>query len=302
MNNIAVNIKKLLKSYTENKLSKKEASSQFKSLEKSYLEFKNNLNIKESADYLSGLCYHHNIENFSIFTGIYILKNNSISSLSHYGDNSILKKINNVLLKNFDHFEKNKLFTIKPDKINKLKNNLYIFNFNLSDNINFYIVSLSSSNFFDQDKFEFFSYFLKTLIPQSPIQEYNCLDIYKKIENFINNKTKNDATLYAYIYYFPYLDKIIDHLGEQATSEISLNIEKTLTDSYDINLFQQTISLKEYVIFDSNNIDNALVTTNKKIHFYYKDIPIPYYSKIIELKGDNCFYKFTEALFSIANL
>ncbi|MGL4368613.1 MAG: hypothetical protein ACRCUT_02925, partial [Spirochaetota bacterium] len=96
-------------------------------------------------------------------------------------------------------------------------------------------------------------------------------------------------------------DRIFSHTGIDTLFEVSRTIEKTIEKEWGPHNPRYTLSLKEYAVIIIQKKGEQPPAPLKKPYFSFRNIPLPSTSAFIPLNGSDAFYRFTDALFSLAD-
>ncbi|HEY1405644.1 MAG TPA: hypothetical protein VF857_03455 [Spirochaetota bacterium] len=295
---LAVDIRNLLSEVVSGQLPPNNAGSKISDLEGRYKALEKELVPLDQRNALGGLCYYHNIENFSIFTGIYEFDGHTPNHAASHGNRKLDPFIRELLNKNFGQIAEKKYLKIEPGE-GSLITTLHLYPFKQSQTSLYVVTTLSSSPYFDQKKFIYFGNFLNTLFPDDAKCIHGITDIFRSIENYIGHNV-DQFDLYAQLYCFHDIDTIFSHAGTQTLFDVSAAIEKQISDHWGEHLHRFTISLKEYVILIAKEKGSPVHEGNRKMDFYYKSIPLPHSSRFIRLEGLGAYYQLTENLFELS--
>ena len=141
-----------------------EARAKYRELEKSYKDLSTR-KAPSRGDSLPGLCYCHNIENFSLYTGIFLVKDNIVSRIASYGIDDIDGVVSGLLQSQCETLFAKQYKEIAPSRQTNLKQALHLYVFESSEKSLGVIISLSSSPYFHKKRFIYFGNFLETLFP-----------------------------------------------------------------------------------------------------------------------------------------
>jgi hypothetical protein len=292
-------IKELLALITQGDVSYGSAKISGEKLISRYDSLKNELTSQDEKNTLEGLCYHHNVENFSIFTAIYQSGDKGLDCIAFYGNSDIAKKVDQILNERKDSVDEGQYITITPDNEQLLKNTLHINPFRFEKDSSFIAAALSSSPYFVESRFIHFGSFLDTIFPKKREMPGGVIDTFNSIRKFIESNIDN-YTIDVQLYYFNDLNEIFSHAGSQTLFDVSAQIDHQISESWGDHLPRYTISLREYAIIIAREKGAHNESASRKDDFFYKGIPLPYISKNVRLEGTKPFNIFTDALFSLS--
>ncbi|MGL4368769.1 MAG: hypothetical protein ACRCUT_03740, partial [Spirochaetota bacterium] len=203
---ISLDIKRTLQESVGDILTDDEIHERYRSLKKRYTSLRNST-AASPADSLAGLCYYHNIENFSIFTGIFSLLDGQITEISSFGAAGMDNRIITAMENHTASIREKQFITITPEDEPSLKNDLHLYAFERHGKTLCISAASSSSPFFKKKTLIYFGNFLETLFPSQRKKPFGTTDIFHSIELFIDHNART-FDLYAQLFYFPGLDRI----------------------------------------------------------------------------------------------
>lgn len=295
---LAQKIRTALQRIVKGECSEEEARSLNRELSDEYRVLQHRLR-PDKGDSLPGLCYCHNIENFSLHTGIFLLHAQGVARIASYGIESADQIILDVLRSIRGSFRSKFYRRIRPIEGTCLKQDLHIYVFQSSDKNLAVIAALSSSPYFNKKSFIYYGNFLETLFPDRRTNPYGTSNVFHAIEKQMETvSTTHD--LYAYLVCFPDLDRIFSHTGIHTLFDVSNTIKKTLSDEWGEQHQTYTLSIKEYAVLISVPKGSGHAVEEKRIDFAFKRIPLPHNSAFVRLDQGDAFYTLTETLFSLS--
>ena len=296
---LAQKIRTALQRIVKGECSEEEARELNRGLSEEYRALQQRLR-PDRGDSLPGLCYCHNIENFTLHTGIFLLHAQGVSRIASYGIPSADQIILDVLRSIRDSFRSKFYRKIRPIEGTCLKQDLHVYVFQSSDRSLAVIAALSSSPYFNKKSFIYYGNFLETLFPDRRTNPYGTSNVFHAIEKQMETvSTTHD--LYAYLVYFPDLDRIFSHTGIHTLFDVSNTIKKTLEEEWGEQHQTYTLSLKEYAVLISAPKGDEHAVTEKRIDFAFKKIPLPYNAAFVRLDKGDAFYTLTETLFGLSS-
>jgi hypothetical protein len=161
------------------------------------------------------------------------------------------------------------------------------------------IASLSSSPYFNKKSFIYYGNFLETLFPDKRTNPYGTSNVFHAIEKQMET-VSSTHDLYAYLVYFPDLDRIFSHTGIHTLFDVCATIQAALTEAWGEQHQTYTLSLKEYGVLISVPKGDTHAVEEKHIDFAYKKIPLPHKAAFVRLDKGDAFYTLTETLFSLS--
>jgi len=301
--NLIFSITKLLQNYSNGTLLFDEAKNEYQKLLDTYQKINKYEKSDKPSSLLNGFCYYHNINNFSIFSGIFRIHSNNITSIVSYGDNKLKQKISNSIQNNLNLIKTDKISKISSDVNSELTHTIYIFPIEFYKNNITIFISLSSSSFFSYDKFSYQGKIMKELF------YFLSKDFHPPNLNFFD-KTVNETKKYLLqniddeyyikvnLYVFKKMSKIFSNMGIDSLIEACNKIIETLKINFRDSIFF-TISPEEYLVLIRLKRNEGKDDKAKKIDFIYKDITIPYTTAMFNFEDKESIYILLEKIFSL---
>jgi hypothetical protein len=293
-------IKELLSLIVQGDVSCNSAKISRENLLLQYNLLKKEMTSQDEENTLEGLCYHHNVENFSIFTAIYQSNNDNLNCIAYYGDSEVFNKVDHILNERKISFNDGQYLTILPENEPLLKNSLHINPFRYDENSSLATVALSSSPYFLESRFAHFGSFLDTIFPKKREMPGGVIDTFNSIRKFIETNIDH-YDIDVQFYLFSDLNEIFSHAGSQTLFDVSAQIERQIAEHFGDHLPRYTISLREYAVIFAHEKGARNESIVHKDDFFYKGIPLPHISKKIHIEGTKPFNMFTDALFSLSH-
>lgn len=281
--NLSNDIRALLSDFTTRKIDKNEAASQLKILQDKY-ESLSTKNDVSGNDFFKSICYYHSISNFSTFTGIFSLRNGRIIPVSFSGSPETANEISSIIENNTD-------LETNEDKILSFDNySLYIHFIDINQT-KYYFCAKSNSKYFSTDVFTKYSTSYATTIPKLDAEIDVSLNL-KTVKDYILFNTDAENAALCYIFTFPDLIQIFNHMGYRFIFSLSKKIIKILENDFE-EAYIQPISINcYYVIITCDKKEKSLEQIKvPKVIFHFREIPIPYNSKGVLLQDVNDFPK-----------
>ncbi len=304
---LLLDIHDTVKSFLEEEISPDEAKLKYDSLLKRCIVLEKQKINHASEDYLTGMLYHHNVENFSKNTLLASLTGNSVNIINHCGDEKNLTPVKAVLQKMFSAgiITTNCLEKTKIPSSDDMSFTLYTWSFKNNNEL-IIIGSLTSSQYFDQEIFtSLVSFIEKNIRSNEAINLPVSIDYFNSISleltSYIMNHLKNGTTVYGGIYIFDSIEKIFGHMGVATIADIATHITGTLTALHDTDYKCFILSLNNYITVASDPIEKISASYKHGIEFRYNDIAIPYKHTEIKIEHEKSIYDFWEELFIFEN-
>lgn len=282
---ISEDIKSLLENYTKRLINDSEADNQYKKLEKDYSELISSKEI--SNDYLKSICYYNNINNFSLFTGVYSIYESRLIPVAYYGDD----KNNEIINQKFDDKIIGELTTDTKINIFEIDNVRYYIQIISYFSKEYFFISRSNSEFFSQDKFDDYCNLIPQILPKHDVYEDVIFNL-KDISDYVMFNTNSETAQLCYIYAFPDLIPIFHHMGYRFIFSLHNKIFKILENDFSDSLIKP-ISLNCFFVFSTLNKNQNMLNHDSvpKTSFHFREIPIPYSASSVIIQDSNDFYK-----------
>ncbi len=263
-------VKSLLENFTSSTIELNDAIKTFNNLSFDYENLRSKMLNTGDTDILKSICYQHNVSNFSVFTGIFMVFDSRILKLNYAGSSSIAAKISKVISNSAD---------MKYNSVNLIEfdsNNYYAIKFSHNGE-DLVLVSQSSSTYFSRDKFKDLFNKLKLILPQENKSTDDLFTIHENIMKYIDLNCNEDYVLLCYIYSFPELMYIFGHMGDDFVYELDAKLIEIMENDFPGAKISR-LSDRDYVIFERKEKNSNLKAEIPvpKIFFHCKNIPIPY--------------------------
>lgn len=298
---LIMSVSKSLKDYGNGSLSYDDAKDEYQRLLQIYRTIEKEENVDNPSRFLEGLCYYHNMKNFSIFSGVYRVSN-GINPMAYYSDDAIHAKILSSLNKNIELIKDNPYLKISSDKTENLSHDIYVSRL-YSDGADFILfIAASSSEFFSMDIFshsanifkELTSDYKKTNSNQN--NYYN--DILNQMRDYLLQNIDGKHHIIADVYIFRNIEKIFLHLGIYTLLKISNEIYNIINTHFNKKSKIYIPSMKEYIVLSKQLKQSGITIKNKrKIEFNFQGITIPYQTIKITIDSKDSLYKFLNDVF-----
>ncbi len=286
-------IKKVLQDYTKNQITTENLKVRLKEFISNYKMLETGLSRKSGTEILRGVCYYHNIENFTLLTGIYKVSKDEILPLAYYGDagcHKIVSNLNPIILVSLPA---GKAMTIPEGEIPGFAHTIHIKSMISGKDYSYFLAAVASSRFFSHQKFshcaDVFSNLLYEIVIES--QTYT-LDysgtVRNEVESLASALLAKKNIVYARYFTFSLVGRIFNHLGPNSLLEIPDIIVDTFRKNIPGNPVIFPCSLWEYIILSLEKPEKLHSKSQKKIEFLYQGITLPYHTlyQIIDSRAD----------------
>ncbi len=290
INNLIFSIRNVIKDYSEGSLSPQEAKTAYEKLHHRYHQLRQREKSELGTGFIKGVCYNHNIENFSIFSGLYMFSENEFDLMFYYGDDKINLKIIDTLNNNQKRIDKSELSSILPEENSSLSQALYLYPILNNSNSHIFFIALSSSEYFSLEKFIFIGTFFceifnSSLLKQNPININYYEDTIHKIVDFLSENINETYSVAVHLFSLKLVKNIFLHMGMFSLLEISDSVIDKLQKNFPDNSHVFALSLNEYIVLTPLMRKSKLDPLKGKLEFDYKGISIQH--KILQRKIDS---------------
>ncbi len=288
INNLIISVGNTLKEFADGNLSNKEAASGYNKLLARYNNISDRQKKISGVNQAEGLCYYNNINNFSLLTGIYEIENDDIYYLAYYGDTNLNFRTMKAILNNRGLIIDNTMLEIPPLDNDQLLHKIFLYPVISGKTKKTVFASVSSSNFFSEDKFLFLAKLIKNIfsVQFDRSMRFNNNYFYAlsdEIEDYLRNNIDGEHSVQVTLYVFNMLEKIFSHTGIHTLLEISDGIFNTIKDNYRHNSKCFTLSIRDYIAVEKISKNDNFKINKQKLEFKYKNINIPYHSLKLKL-------------------
>lgn len=299
---IVLTIKNSMEEFSNGSVPLSVARERYKNLLSAINSREINIQKTKNPNPLFGICYHHNIENFSIYSGIFRATDRGLERVIYSGDNGINSNLlllgRNIALK----IKEGSVIKFNPDKNTGFSQTIYIYHLNTTNNRALIFIAVTSSSFFSEKKFTDTAEALKTIYADIEEEFYPLIDKhFTKIQNKINNRIKDTLTSNQKIkveyYMFNMIEKIFSHMGLSSLLEISGEIVQTLKKNSSPVSVIFAVSLKEYIVLNFLKKGEQPKQEKNRMDFIYKGINIPSNSIRLQITSQQEVYQFWEDIF-----
>jgi hypothetical protein len=306
IDNLIISVSNALKDFAEGKLTQEKAKDEYKKLYSRYNKLIKKQGKDKTLNKLAGFCYYNNTENFSLLSGIYNLNADKISCIASFGDSGLNPGVTKAISENLDKFSGNQLLQIQPGEDKTFLHNIYLFPFPMGKTGSVIFVSVSSSSFFSEEKFQFLGKLIKNIfsvmMDRSQEPENNCfITISDEVEKYLNDNIDNEHSVRVTLFVFNMLEKIFNHMGMHSIFEASDEILIVLKDIYGYNSKCHTLSTRDYIVLERIRKDDTAKNNKTRPEFQYKNINIPFNSLKIIVDKKESIYSFWNKILTFEN-
>jgi hypothetical protein len=290
LKDFSLTLKKALQDYTGGRISLEDAKSKYRELLSLYHSMEGEMRPGPGGNIFAGMCHHHNIENFSLFTGVYILDNDGMRPFIASGDSMFNDHILSTHAAISASIVDGSVASVKPSSGRDFPHALYLYPLDLNEGPRAALIAVSSSQFFSTERFTHAGDVMKSIL-QKAASEFRPLymnyqaEVRHEIERYINiTRGLGEGTaISAHIFIFNMIEKIFSHMGISALLEISGEIVDHLKESFGPDSKIYALSLHEYVALTKSGSADGSAPLKKRIEFKYKGITIPFQTMKLEV-------------------
>jgi len=215
-----------------------------------------------------------------LLTGIYVI-DDEIQHVASYGDNALNTRTMNAIKNIAIGIDGSQLFHIPSDGTENFMHNIYLYPLNDCKTTKIIFVSVSSSNFFSEDKFLFIGKLIKNIFSIAteearPIENNYFMKISDEIEHYLKENIDERHSVQVILYVFSMLEKIFNHTGIHSLLEASDGIYGTLRDANRYKSKCFALSIRDYIVVRKISRKDSDKKEKKKMEFFYKNINLPY--------------------------
>lgn len=273
---LVLGVKETLKDFATGRITRGEALDRYTELGEQCAR------IEESGgggnDALKGALFRHNAGNFSLFSGVFLLRNDSIRPVRTHGEGPLGKAVVRLGAQIAAGLHGDEVFTLPLGERGPAANTVYVCPLHTHWNSVFILIAVSSSQFFSRERFRETALSLRDLYRNieyeiHPLFIDRHAELRREIAESVSKTLKSSPTADARLYIFDMIDRIFSHMGTHGLSELSTSILETLKVHFGGNSSVWALSLKHYLMI-TPGMEAKL--SKKKIGFLYKGITIPY--------------------------
>jgi hypothetical protein len=304
--NLIISVGNSLKEFADGNLSNKEAVSGYKKILARYNKIANKQKKISKVNQIEGLCYYNNIHNYSLLSGIYEIENNDIYYLAYYGDSSLNFRTMKAILNNSALIIENTTLEIPPLDNEQFLHKIFLYPVISDKSKKTVFATVSSSNFFSEDKFLFLAKLIKNIfsVQFDKSTQFNNNYFYtvsNEIEDYLKNNIDDEHSVQVTIYVFNMLEKIFNHTGIHSLLKISDSIFNTIKDNYRHNSRCYTLSIRDYIALEKISKNENFKVNKQKLEFLYKSINIPYHSLKLKLSAKESIQSLWDQILTFEN-
>ncbi|GEM_PF-729841 len=282
-------ISQSLKDFTGGMISSSDARQRYTATRATCAAIEKRLKTAHSNRLLEGFCYRHNIDNFTLASGMYRYTVQGLQPFFYYGDTALTAAVSEILSNAAPTMTEKTIAILKPESHRVLPHTVVAYPVATAFDEMLIFTAVTSSRFFSEKRFlvtaERLSRLCIELVAKlHPVHIDYFSAIRHTIDNDITYRLNHGARLEAAYYVFPMLAKIFNHMGFDSLLEISSEITATLRAACRQNAGIHCVSLREYVTLETHAEGGANHRAKKRLDFVYKGITIPYQKKIIALE------------------
>ena len=289
INNLIVSVGDTLKEFAGGNISHTEAITEYKKLLKRYNKIASRLKRNINVNQIEGLCYYNNINNFSLFSGIYTIEKDDLYYVAYYGDSSLNARAMKIILENTGNIVENNVVQIPAGNDENFRHNIFLYIISSDKKTKTVFAAVTSSTFFSEDKFIFLAKLIKNIFSilfDGSLQYKNNYfeGVSKEVAAYLDSNIDDAHSVQVTLFVFNMLEKIFNHKGIHALIEVSNNIYETIKDNYRHNSKCFPLSIRDYIALEKINKNDTLKANKQKPEFVHQNINIPYHS--LKLKID----------------
>lgn len=301
IHDLILSISDSLKEYAEGNRPFDEAKSGYRDLLERYERLESGLRGESGDNFLSGLCYHHNVENFSILSGIYHREGEVMRSVAFHGEEKINARLLSILGKRDPSFFAERA-TLPPGR-DGWAYSIHTTPLAGEDHDRLVFAAISSSTYFREDRFHLLGGLLSELFQRvrtytdPPILNHFA-EATERVNRFLRENIDDSHSVHASFYVFTLLEKMFSHMGRVTLFGIAGGIIETITGSFGPGALVIPLSLREYIVLSRQAKGDPTAQSAKKLEFFYNKISIPFNHLRLTLETDLSAYNLWEQVFT----
>jgi hypothetical protein len=279
ISNLILAVRNTLKDFSSGSITVEQAREKYNTLETRYASLRDRIEPGSNAGSLDSLCYHHNIENYSILSAVVSVTPEEVTTLLCYGSKSLMPKISDLLKAHVQTGFHKEISTIPPDPASGITHTIHCSLLKTSGEEKILFVSLSSSSYFSESSFIYTASVLKKILfGQSLfISSFSHFEnVEKSIKDFTSLNCDREHDVIAHIFTFPRIMQAFSHRGTAVMFEVSRAIIGTLGDVARARSECFVLSIKDYLLLVRHRKSDHLTALPQKPVFTYNGIVIPH--------------------------
>lgn len=281
-----LDIGETMKDFSRGKLSLPDADKAYARLSEEYGRLEAELRNEEASGLLEGVLYHHNIRNYSNYSGIYLGRKDAITPIVRCGDESMAARVAGALRGRVSDLASGDVRNFGPESDGGLAQTLHAVRVATAGPDFIYFASLSSSPYFSDEAFAYTGAILGLMIEghAAPEQYYGYFPVIKQeADDFIRKNMDQSHDIMTNIFIFRNIEKIFSHLGFHTMVDVSDHIRLTLADNFPSGSHCAAPSFRMYLVFTRHLRKRGAELKNNRVDFVYRGITLPFHRLNISL-------------------
>jgi hypothetical protein len=230
---------------------------------------------------LKSLCYDHNINNFSLMSGLLSFDGTAPRFAFFSGDDALASMASASAQKIIDSAASTGSGTIPSGEISKSPHAVHCSDVFTFQGAQVVFIAVSSSNYFTFSRFAGYAGVVKKIVEEidseTTAMQFDCIHVTKKeIYAFLDECIHEKTVVLAQCFYFDLIDRIFSHLGPPMIMEISDQIVQDISAYISKEGRVFPLSIREYIAVTPEDSLGARRAGKKPVEFRYKGITIPY--------------------------
>jgi len=252
--------------------------------------------VSPDNNFLKSLLYQHNINNYSKFTALFSLSHNSAHVFEYSGDDSLLEITKEKLTSLYTSFSTGETVRTKLQKKENRDLDLIAKQIYLSENT--IIVTLKSSNYFEEKKFDFLHSIIERIFNtgfrrNNPVSIDYFEMVSADIEKYIKQYTVLNENIHSYFFTFTDIKNITGSTNINIFTELADKIQTKLKASFHESAKIIYIANNHYLILLPEKHDKEI----ELLTFTHQGITLHYDFEMQAIDISDNLYKFWEYLF-----
>jgi hypothetical protein len=304
INNLILGVRKALLEYSSGRLSPGSAEEEYSRLLGLYSGLEAGMKTDADSGFIEGLCYHHNINNFSVFSGLFKIDSEGAAVIAAFGDFAIVPKIIFALTNNIGEARGADSLKIPPGKTKGLSHSIFIRRVSPAGDEGVIFLAVSSSDFFLMETLDKTAKCIRELLfpPDRAIHGHSFYNnIINDVQSYIQQNVNDEYMITAQIFIFRTLGKMFSHMGVAALLESSQAIVDRIYSHYGSEARCFIPSMKDYIVLLKHKRNAEIPDEGRKLSFNYRNIVIPVLTLRININNPGYGPKFISDFYNFRN-
>jgi len=278
---LLVSVTGSLREFAAGGISLEQARTMFRELRDRYKSLLARGTHRSNTSLLKSLCYDHNINNFSLISGMLSFDGDAPRFAVYSGDEALVPVISAASRKIIVIAVSTGAGTIPSGEISGLPHSVHCSDAFAFQGMQSVFLSVSSSNYFTFSRFAGYAGLVRKIVEEidseTTAMQFDCLHVTRKeIHAYMDARLQERTPILAQCFYFGLIDRIFSHLGAPMIMEISDQIVRDISAYLSREGRVFPLSIREYIALAPGESTGARKAGKKPVEFRYKGITIPY--------------------------